>query len=302
MIKDLIEIFSPSGCEERIVKYLISRLSNVCDEIKTDNFGNLIATRQGRGKSLCFECGLDSRGVMVVAKEDKKVYFAAVGDIKPETIVDREIIFANGNGGMVKYDGENAKEAKVSDLYIEIDTKGVNVGDFGVIKAEFCEDTDLFSAYGLSDRIGVVAVCRAVSRLDKDCGFTVLFSVQKRLGGRGIRTFFGANTFDAVITVDSCKDKCDNGGLLIVKDAKAVAPVALRNKVEAIIEKNNLPITPVVSATNFFMETIGISGDGNHCIGIGVPVQGEDKEKQSVKKADFDAVVELLVQTALNIQ
>ena len=302
MIKDLTETFSPSGCEERIVKYLISRLSNVCDEIKTDNFGNLIATRQGRGENLCFECGMDSRGVMVVAKDTEKVYFAAVGNIKPENIVDKEIVFANGDGGSVKDDGENIKDAKISDLYIEMDTNGVNTGDFGVIKSEFCEDAEAFSAYGLSERIGVASVCEALSRLDRECGFTVLFSAQKRLGGRGIRAFFGANTFDAVITVDGCKENCDNGGLLIVKDAKAVAPRELRNKVDDVIAENNIHITPAVSETNFFMETISVSGEGNHCIGIGVPVQGEDKEKQIVKKADFDAVVELLVQTALNIQ
>lgn len=302
MVKDLVEVFSPSGCEEQIIKYLIRKLSEVCDEIKTDTFGNMIATRQGKGKGLCFECGIDSRGVMVAAKDAEKVYFAAVGDIKPEVVVDREIIFADGNSGRVKYDGENLKDAKIADLYIEMDTKDVNIGDFGVVKAEFCEETDIFSAYGLSDRIGVAAVCETVRRLDKDCGFTILFSAQKRLGGRGIRAFFGANTFDAVITVDGCNEKCDNGGLLIVKDAKAVAPVVLRNKAEDIIQSNNIPITPVVSDTNFFMETISISGTGNHCIGVCVPVQGEDKEKQSVKKGDFDAVVNLLVQTALNIQ
>lgn len=302
MIKDLTEIFSPSGYEESITRYIIRQLSEVCDEIKTDNFGNLIATRQGRGENLCFECGMDSRGIMVVAKEDEKVYFAAVGDIKPETIVDKEIVFANGGGGKVKCDGENIKDAKISDLYIEMDTSDVNIGDFGVIKADFNEDADSFSAYGLSDRIGVAVVCQAVKKLDKGCGFTILFSAQKRLGGRGIRAFLGANNFDTVITVDGSKDKCDGGGLLIVKDAKAVAPRELRNKIEDVITNNNLPITPVVSETNFFMETISVSGEGNHCIGIGVPVQGEDKEKQIVKKADFDAVVELLVKTALNIQ
>ncbi len=302
MIEDLVEIFSPSGCEEQIIKYLIKQLSDVCDEIKKDNFGNLIATRKGSGKNLCFECGMDSRGVMVVAKNDGKVHFAAVGDIKPEVIADRKIIFADGSGGKVKYDGENIKDAKISDLYIETDSKDVNIGDFGVIKADFNEDADSFSAYGLNERIGVAAVCQAARQLDKDCGFTILFSAQKRLGGRGIRAFFGAKTFDTVITVDGCKEKCDGGGLLIVKDSKAVAPRELRNKVEDVIAENNIHITPAVSETNFFMETISISGKGNHCIGIGVPVQGEDKEKQSVKKADFDAVVEFLVQTASNIQ
>ncbi len=301
MIKDLTEIFSPSGYEEPITQYIIRQLSEVCDEIKTDNFGNLIATRQGSGENLCFECGMDSRGVMAVAKADEKVYFAAVGDIKPEVIADREIVFANGGGGKVKYDGENIKDAKISDLYIETNSKTVNIGDFGVIKADFNEDANSFSAYGLNERIGVAAICQAVKQLDKDCRFTILFSAQKRLGGRGICAFFGANTFDAVITVDGCKDKCD-GGLLIVKDAKAVAPRELRNKIEDVIAENNIHITPAVSETNFFMETISVSGEGNHCIGIGVPVQGEDKEKQIVKKADFDAVVELLVQTALNIQ
>ncbi len=302
MVKELTELFSPSGCEERIIQHISKQLADVCDEIKTDNLGNLIATRQGKDKKLCFECGMDSRGVMVVAKDDEKVYFAAVGDMKPEFIADREIVFANGSSGKVKYDGENLKDAKISDLYIEMNTANLNIGDFGIIAADFSEDTDGFSAYGLSDRIGVASVCEAVSRLDKDCGFTILFSSQKRLGGRGIRAFFGANTFDNVITVDGYKEKCDGGGLLIVKDAKAVVPRELRNKVEEIITREKITITPVVSETNFFMETISISGEGTHCIGVGIPVQGEDKEKQSVKKAGFDAVVELLVQTALNIQ
>lgn len=301
MIKAITETFSPSGYEEKIIQYLSSQLSGVFDEVKTDNFGNLIAIRHGKGKSVCFECGMDSRGVMVVAKEDGKAYFSAVGSIKPELIVDKEIVFADGSFGTAKYDGENLSEAKISDLYIEMDTEKLSIGDFGVIVADFSENDDAFFANGIGDRIGVAAVCEAVKQIDKGCGFTLLFSAQKRLGGRGIRAFFGDNEFDTVITVDGSSDKCDGGCLLVVKDAKAVAPKELRNKAEEIAISANVPVTPVVSETNFFMETVSITGRGADCIGIGIPVQGGGKEKESVKKADFAAAVRLLIQIALNI-
>lgn len=289
MIKEIFNTFSPSGNEELIRELLMQQLHGVFERIETDNIGNLIAVSGNGG--LCIECGMDSTGIMVVSKTDTRVYFASVGAIKPTELADKKIVFGNGSTGVVKYDEElDLKSAKISDLYIEMDTSNMNIGDFGAVVPEFDEDECSFSGYGLKNRIGLAVVCSALKSVGEVKDTTVLFSAQKRLGGRGIRAFFGEHRFDRVITVDGCGD---GGCLIIAKDARAVASYNVRSELEKIVLENELGAETAVSDENFFIEQILVSG-GTACGAVGVSVLCDNNEPQRVNKTDFSAAVKLL--------
>lgn len=289
MIKDIIEAFSPSGNEENIREILKKRLRGVFDEISTDNMGNLVA-KSGDGGGLCIECGMDSCGVMIVSKDENRAYFAAVGAVKPKELAKRTIVFANGQTGVVRLDDEaDLKKAKLSDLYIETETNGLSIGDFGAVAAEFSEEEGGYTGWGLKNRIALAAVCEALEGLENAKNVTVLFSAQKRLGGRGLRAFFGANSFEQIITIDGCRD---DGCVIVAKDVKVATERSLRLKLEEIAEKGKIAAQTVVSEENFFLEQL--RAEGNLCGAVGISVICEEGEKQRVNKSDFLDAVRLI--------
>ncbi len=288
-MKEIIEAFAPSGEEGLLRELLTKKFRGRFDEISTDNMGNLIA-RSGSGK-LCIECGMDSIGVMVVSKEAQGVRFSAVGEVKVDDVLGRKIIFADGAVGTVCCDDEMTSEkAKLSDLYIEIDTDLVEIGDFGGISAEYEEEECAYTAFGLKNRIGLAAVCKALENTDDPRDITVLFSAQKRLGARGIQAFFRVNDFEKIITVDK---STDDGFTIVAKDNRAVSNRNLRMELEALADKRDIFAETVVSRDSFCMEQISISC-GDPCAALGIAVLCEDGEPDRVNKSDFENAVSLL--------
>ncbi len=289
-MKDIIEVFSPVGCEEKIRELLKNRLRGKFDEIVVDNMGNLIA-KAGNG-SLCVECGMDTVGVMVVSTDDLTARFAPVGSVKAKDVLERRIVFENGVCGVVCCDeGKDSEDAKLSDLYIKFEEQTANIGDFGVVDPEFAEDDCAYVAYGLKGRIALAAVCEAVDFVEEMNDVTLLFSAQKRFGGKGLRAFFGANSFEKVITVDGWNG---DGCVIVAKDEHVVANPFLRKDLEKLVVDNGIDAETVVTDENFYMNFISITC-GDPCVAVGVPAVCEPGEPDRVGKTDFDTAVKLLV-------
>ena len=192
MIEKIANAFSPSGHEDEVRQLLVESLNDKFDKIYVDSLGNVIA-KKGVSPKLLIECGMDSPGLMVVDNSDGKVWFSAFGGLKAKDLIGQNVIFKNGIFGEVKYDGEISDDAKISDLYIALDTAEISVGNFGILKSEFSEDDDYYLGYGLKSKAGLLTVYQAMLDLDED--FAVLFSAQKRIGGKGIKAFLSANNF-----------------------------------------------------------------------------------------------------------
>ena len=288
-MKDIIEAFAPSGEECALRELIIKKFRGLFDEFITDNMGNLIAKSGECG--LCIECGMDTLGVMVVSKEDSGVRFAPVGDLKVTDIVKRRVVFADGTLGEVCCDEEkDVDTAKISDLYIKMAAKNVEIGDFGGFSADFEEDECAYSAYGLGNRIGLAVVCKALERIEELGDVTVLFSAQKRIGGRGLSAYFKNNSFERIITVEKSEE---DGCTIIAKDERAVSHPQLRTVLESIAKERDVLAETVVSSQNFFMEQISISC-GDPCVALGIEVMCENGAKDRVNKSDFDGAVRLL--------
>ncbi|MBQ7097574.1 MAG: hypothetical protein IJN96_05810 [Clostridia bacterium] len=288
-MKDIIEVFSPVGCEEGIREILKNQLRCRFDEIVVDNMGNLIA-RVGNG-SLCIECGMDSVGVMVVSADDSEARFASVGSVKAKDVFEKRIVFGNGACGLVCCDdGKDSENAKVSDLYIKFEGQTANIGDFGMVAPEYSEEDCAYVAYGLKNRVALAAVFEAVESVEELNNVTLLFSAQKRFGGKGLRAFFGANNFDRVITVDGWSG---DGCVIVAKDEHVVSNPCLRKELEKVVADKDIDVETVVTDENFYMNFITIAC-GDPCAAIGVPVVSEHGEPDRVGKADFDTAVKLL--------
>lgn len=289
-MKDIIEAFAPSGEEGALREILMNRFRKLFDEFSIDNMGNLIAKSGGGG--LCIECGMDSLGVMVVSKDESGVRFAPVGDLKVKNTVGRTVVFADGVAGEVCCDEEKTEEsARIADLYINLkDTDNVEIGDFGGFSTEFEEEECAYSGYGIGNRIGLAAVCKALGNVDELCDITVLFSAQKRLGGRGLSAYLRVNSFERIVTIDKNED---DGCTIIAKDERAVSNPQLRKMLESIAEKRDVLADTIVCSKNFFMEQISVAC-GDPCAAIGIGLICEDGEKERVNKSDFEGAVSLI--------
>lgn len=288
-MKELINAFAPSGCESQLRELLTKRLKGKFDQIRKDNMGNLIASVGDGG--LCVECGMDTQGIMVVSVLENEVRFAPVGKVAVRDILERKVSFENGACGKVFCDeATDDEKAKLSDLYIELESGSVEVGEFGTVDAGFSEDEYGYNGYGLSERIGLAAVCKAVENISEPENLTVLFSAQKRLGARGARGFFGNGNFEKIITVDGCSE---DGCVIVAKDEKMVAEPELRRRLEKIAEEAELDVETVVCDENFSMDQVYVSC-GDPCAAMGINVICEEGEPDRVSKADFDTAVKFI--------
>lgn len=298
MLKDICKIFAPSGDEQKMREHITENFKGIFDNVETDNIGNLICRKSGRGRRLCIECGLDSCGIMVISKECDKVFFSGVGGVGAAYLAGKKVIFKNGEVGVVRFDGKKVDDAKVTELYVEVDTQNISIGDFGVVIGDFFENSTKLFANDISTKVAIAAILQAVSTAKTDDELTVVFSAQRRFAAKGIKAFFGSNDFDEVVTVDGviCENgiKADNGCAVIAVDSRGVSDKTFRDKIENLAEKCDVKIQTAVTGENLCLEAIATSGRGANAVAIGVPVMHKGKPYECVLKSDFEETVKLL--------
>ena len=59
MIKELEEIYSPSGMEQKLKDYLQNKLNGICDRVWCDRMGNLHAEKGNNSLKPVFACHMD---------------------------------------------------------------------------------------------------------------------------------------------------------------------------------------------------------------------------------------------------
>ncbi len=298
MLKNILDAFSPSGSEDEMRDILTENLSSLFDDTKTDNLGSLIFHKAGRGTRICIECGMDTIGIMVTAHTEQKVYFAMVGGIAPQLLENKSIKFNGGARGIIRYDGENISNAKPQDLYIELDSGSVKIGEFGALDPCFSISENYISSHDLGYKVPIFAVLEAISNTKITCDLTVIFSSQKRLGARGIAAFFGENNFDVVLTVDSISAKGNiksgDGALLVAKDKKCVSTPSLLRDTELRAKENNISCVTAVCDENLYIENISIAGKGSNCLSVAIPIEHRGKGNERVHRSDITSAAELI--------
>ena len=297
MTANICKSFAPAGQEAQMRELIQNQMTAIFDDVQIDVLGNLICKTGDAGR-LCVECGMDSCGVMIAAKEDGKAFITGVGAITAEYLIGKKIVFANDVFGIVRYDGKTPSDAKLSDLYLETETDKLGIGEFGVVESDYCESRDKLFANGLGDRIAIAAVVEALKKMPKPENLCVVFSAQKRLEARGIQTFLGVNEFEKVITVDSigCGNavKSGRGCSLVVVDKAGVCDRELRTQLENLIKEEKTEAVVTVTDENLYISDISTAGKGTACAAIAIPVENKGKSFECVKKSDFCAAVTLL--------
>lgn len=217
LIKNLTEIYGPSGREEKIRSLIKNEIKRYCKDIKTDALGNLIAhiptKTKKNAKKLMFCAHMDEIGLIVKHIDNKGfLRFASVGGIFPEKIMHHRVLFENGVIGVIGVETkpETPKPPGIDNYYIDIGAsdkkeaeKMIRIGDI----ASFYQETEIINnkivSKALDDRIGCYCLIETMKKIKNNkMELYFVFSTQEEVGLRGARTSaYGINP-DYAIAVD----------------------------------------------------------------------------------------------------
>ncbi len=286
LLKMLAQAAGPAGSENNVRDAIHREIEPLADEIYTDKLGNLIAHKRGDGPKLMLDAHMDEIGVIVTFIEDSGLLrFSNLGGIQPQTAVSQRVRFLNGIAGVIyKEQKENAKELKLSDLYIDISAKDkaeaeskVRIGDAACFEGAFEEIGTRVVSKALDDRVGcyvLIETMKTMKQFHNDLYF--VFSVSEELGLRGAKAVSSAIAPDFAVAVDVTltgdlpgKNKMavrmGGGPAVKVKDNSILCHPYIKEFMTKTCEENAIPYQMEV------LESGGTNAGAIHLSNGGVP-------------------------------
>ena len=125
LIKNLTDVYGPSGREEQIREVIRAEVQPLADEVRVDALGNLIVRKAGPGggKKIMLAAHMDEIGLMI-SYVDKHGFlrFQPIGGVNLATLVGGRVQFADGTVGVIAPENpmEFRKEPELAKLYIDV--------------------------------------------------------------------------------------------------------------------------------------------------------------------------------------
>lgn len=212
-LKDIVNVPSPSGYEERAAEIYRSYTRPFADEIRTDVHGNVMAIANPQAKMKIMLAGhMDEIGFIIHHIDELgMLYFSTIGGHDSAIIVGQRV-WVHGKervAGVIGRkaihlleDEERKKKPEVKDYWIDIgaSTKEeaealISLGDVATYQWEFQELLgDRAVARGFDNKMGTFIVAEAMRLLKEDgglhpeVGVYSVATVQEEIGLRGAKT------------------------------------------------------------------------------------------------------------------
>jgi endoglucanase len=216
LIKDLTEIWGPSGREDKVREFIQAEIQGLVDDMRVDVMGNLIAHKVGTVAGtprIMLAAHMDEIGFIVSYIDEKGfLRFNNIGGIRSHTLIGERVVFADGLVGVfgVEKVDKPADVLKMDKIFIDVGAvdkadaeSKVQVGDMGAYQRPFVDLGQRLMANNFDDRIGcaiLVQILKELSACPNEVYF--VFTVQEEVGLRGARTSaFGIDP-DIGIAVD----------------------------------------------------------------------------------------------------
>jgi putative aminopeptidase FrvX len=217
IIKNLTEIQSCSGDEEKIRQYIQKTIEAHCERVETDILGNLYCFIKGKKEidgsklKVLFDSHMDEIGFMVrYIDKNGFVRFSQVGGQNPRILPGQKVtIHTSSTEEIIGIIGEKPihllsqeerkKTHKIEDLFIDCGfsseeeaKKYISVGDYIILKQECIafKDNKRICSKAFDDRAGcfvliklIMEVSELKEKIDKDLIF--VFATQEEIGVRG---------------------------------------------------------------------------------------------------------------------
>jgi endoglucanase len=325
-VKTLCSLAGPSGWEDDVRDYILTKVLDKADSIDTDALGNLIVFKKGSkvpARKVMVCAHMDEVGLIVTSIEDDGyLRFDFLGGIDRRVIIGKRVFIGKsrvpGVIGIKAYhlvDKDEEKNVpKREDMYIDIGAKDaddakklVALGDFAVFDSDCMEFGDGFlKAKALDDRVGCAAMLKLIeSDLPCDCSF--VFTVQEEVGTRGAKVaantvlpacaiILEGTTASDLPDVPESKIICRLGSGLVVPfmDKGTLYSRPLYKTVTETAEKNGIAWqTKTMIAGGTDASAVQRSGIGVDTIAISVPLRNIHSPSSIAKISDFEEMPRL---------
>ena len=275
-IKSLLEKLSNahgiSGREAAVQQIVKDEITSYVDEIRIDELGNLIATKNGEKPSILIEAHADEIGLMVMHIDEKGfVYFIKIGSWFDQTLLNQRVIIHARSGAIVGVIGskpphfmtieDKKKIVEAKDMFIdvgcrsqkEVEDLGISVGTPISIDRTFATmHGDIVTGKAFDNRAGLVIMIEALKRTKSKSSIYAVATVQEEVGLKGARVAaFGLNPDIAIATdVSPCGDhpgidkanihlEVGKGPVIAVADGSGRGFIATPNVVEWLVGAAN---------------------------------------------------------------
>ncbi len=222
LLKKIIEATGVSGYEKEIAGIMSTELKKSCDEVVTDNFGNVIAKKGAGKRKIMLAAHMDEVGFMVkhITKQGY-IHFIKLGGIDDRILPAQRVVIKAKKGDCLGIIGtkpphlqkeeDRKRPLKYEDMFIDIGCtsreaalKRVEIGDIavfepnaGVLNGKLC--------YGkaIDDRIGCYALIKIMEQLKVDAEVYAVATSQEEVGLKGARTAAFNVSPDYAIAIDT---------------------------------------------------------------------------------------------------
>ena len=225
LLKALVDPVAIAGSEagvSEVIKKLLSE--NGCEDIFTDNTGNIIGTYKCGKKDaprLMLEAHMDEIGLMVSGISDEgSLLFVPVGGFDEKVLPGSEVTVHTEGGDIYGNIGakpphlttERGKAVKMQDMSVDIgfskgeSEKRVKIGDLISFNTCFTELESAVAGRCFDDRAGVAAIVKTleyVKDLKIECDIVCAITVQEELGMRGAKVICESAKADCAICIDA---------------------------------------------------------------------------------------------------
>ena len=270
-LKTLCELNGASGNEGAVRRAIMEAARPLCDSVKIDRMGNVIAYKKGKtgGRHVLFSAHMDEIGFIILdATEDGLLQFRPIGGIDPRVAVSKYVVVGEkkikGVIGALAIHLQSAEDRKrvlgFKELYIDIGAKTKDEALSDCPPGSYAYYDNGFEEFGdgcavskaLDDRVGCYNLLRILEGA-YDCDVTCAFVTQEEVGLRGAYGAAFAAQADAVIVlegttagdlgdVDKTRRVCEPGLGVAVSfmDKASIASTELYRELLAMAEEKGI--------------------------------------------------------------
>ena len=220
-LKQLCSLSGVSGSEDEVREYIINRVKEHADDVRTDALGNVIVFKKGNKtpeQKLVLCAHMDEVGMIVTSiTDDGYLKFTSAGGIDKRVVLGKAVLLGkNKIRGIIgckaihlTKEKDREKPMEYEDMYIDIGVKDrkeaeelISPGDTGAFDEDFIEFGDGYiKAKAIDDRFGCTILLELIeSVLPVDCTFA--FTVQEEVGLRGAYTAAYSTAPDIALIVE----------------------------------------------------------------------------------------------------
>ena len=332
LLEELCQTPGGPGREDRIREVVVRELEPLVDEMEVDQMGNVITTRNPRGRAVpddprrvMLSAHMDEISLLVTHIDEQGfLRFTTLGGFDPKTLSAQRVI-VHGKTDVLGLIGskpihimspeERGKMPPISSFFIDLGLpkskveKIVSVGDLCTRERNFVEVGDSVSTKSMDDRVGVFVMIEAVRKLKSHkVAVQAVASVQEEVGLRGAMVAAEALRPDLGIALDVTLandvpgarpeeqvTKLGGGAAIKVMDHSVICDSRVVDGLKRVAEKNKIKHQmEVLTAGGTDTAAIQKQGGGAPAGCISIPCRYVHSVIEMCHKKDIQASIDLL--------